>query len=80
MNGVCHLFILIDNEKEWKAAMLYDRKVKDDMFTFIDAVVTQNILELRIKNHANKEDETIEYDNKVQNVATSTTDFYKKNE
>lgn len=71
---------LIDNEKEWKAAMSYDRKVKDDMFTSIDAVVPQNILELRIKNHANKEDETIEYDNKVQNVASSTTDFYKKKE
>jgi len=44
---------LIDNEKEWKAAASYDRKVKGDMFTSIDAVVRQNILEKWIKNHVN---------------------------
>ena len=51
---------LIDNEKEWKAATSYDRKVKGDMFTSIDAVVRQNILEKWIKNHVNKDEKPVE--------------------
>lgn len=51
---------LIDNEKEWKAATSYDRKVKGDMFTSIDAVVRQDILEKWIINRSSKQDDFID--------------------
>ena len=64
---------LIDKEKEWNAATSYDRKVKDDMFTSIDAVVRQNILEKWIKNHVNKDDKPVELnDDDVSMVAESS--------
>lgn len=52
---------IISNEKEWKAATSYDRKVRSGMFTSIDAVVRQDILEKWITNHS-KSNEECTYD------------------
>ena len=43
---------LIENEKEWQTAMAYDRKVKGDMFSSIDAVIRQDVLMKKIDFHA----------------------------
>ncbi|MGN1158293.1 MAG: hypothetical protein ACI4TK_19140 [Agathobacter sp.] len=46
---------IINSDKEWKAASSYDRKLKSNMFTSIDAVVRQDILVKWITNHSRKE-------------------------
>lgn len=43
---------LFDNHKEWQSATSYDKKVRGDMFTAIDAVVRQKVLEEWIVNYS----------------------------